>query len=194
MRKRLKCNAHVVLAVDAALEKTFKHTETLVGTSNLISSGPAHVFSSSPNSIWCLGLIASAKLVSPSHMKEAITLYKEYTNFLKENVNLSNEYASISTELLRSGFKGLVSNKFGRVGELSKATDSQQQLLELFFERWVDVHANKLFLAVDAYLKSRWLTNCCAIASTFYDEVVIPIKKVIGIDEFKKLKGNTGRI
>ena len=31
-RKRLKCNAHVMLAVDAAFEKTFKDTETLIGT------------------------------------------------------------------------------------------------------------------------------------------------------------------
>ena len=130
-RKRLKCNAHVVLAVDAALENTFKDTETLIGTSNLISSGAAHVFSSSSNSIWYLGLIALAKLVSPSHMKESISLYKEYTNVLKENVNLSNEHANISTELLRSGFKGFVSNRFGRVGELSKATDSHKQLLQL---------------------------------------------------------------
>ena len=55
-RKRLKCNAHVVLAVDAALEKTFKDTETLIGT-----SGAAHVFSSSSNSIWCLGFNCLSK-------------------------------------------------------------------------------------------------------------------------------------
>ena len=82
-------------------------------------------------------------------MKESISLYKEYTNFLKGNVNLSN----ISTELLRSGFKGFVSNRFGRVGELSKATDGQKQLLKQVFDRQVDVHANKRVLAVDAYLK-----------------------------------------
>ena len=49
--KRLKCNAHIVLAVDAALEKVFRDTEAVIGTSCLITEGAAHVFTSSSNSI-----------------------------------------------------------------------------------------------------------------------------------------------
>ena len=89
-KKRLKCNAHVVLCVDAAIEKVFKDTEGKLGKSNLITRGADHVFSSHANSILYLGLIAIAKLispyegvntsvqklVSPSHMKESIRLYK----------------------------------------------------------------------------------------------------------------------
>ena len=45
-------------------------------------------------------------------------------------------------------------------------------------------------MAVDAYLKSPWFLQCCTIACTFYEQVTIPIKKIIGIDEFKKLKGD----
>ena len=37
-KKRLKCNAHILLAVDVAMDKVFRDTETLVGVSNLIST------------------------------------------------------------------------------------------------------------------------------------------------------------
>ena len=129
----MKCNAHVVLAVDAALKKTFKDTEALIGSSNLISEAATHVFSSSANSIWYLGLIALAKLVSPSHLKESISLYKDYTDFLKENITLNNEHKEASSQLLKNGFKGFISNRFGRVGELSKATKNHKDVLDVFF-------------------------------------------------------------
>ena len=74
-KKRLKCNAHVVLCVDAAIEKVFKDTEGKMGTSNLITRGADHVYSSHANSILYLGLIAIAKLVSPSHMKSVQRLH-----------------------------------------------------------------------------------------------------------------------
>ena len=37
--KRLKCNAHVLLAVDVALDKAFQDVETKVGEANLIDKG-----------------------------------------------------------------------------------------------------------------------------------------------------------
>ena len=81
-KKRLKCNAHVLLAVDVALDKVFRDVETRVGVANLIGKGASHVFSSPKNSIWYLGLIAVAKLLSPSHSVESISLYNDYTKFL----------------------------------------------------------------------------------------------------------------
>ena len=48
--------------------------EYVIGRSKLISEGAAHVFSSKSNSIRYEGLIAIAKLVSPSHMKESVSL------------------------------------------------------------------------------------------------------------------------
>lgn len=44
--RRLKCNAHVLLAVDVALDKVFRDVETLFGVSNLIGKGASHVISS----------------------------------------------------------------------------------------------------------------------------------------------------
>ena len=43
-KRRLKCNAHVLLAVDVALDKVFCDIETLIGVTNLIGRGAARVF------------------------------------------------------------------------------------------------------------------------------------------------------
>ena len=188
--KRLKCNAHIVLAVDAALEKVFRDTEAVIGTPCLITEGAAHVFTSSSNSIWYLGLIALAKLVSPSHNKDSISLYKDYTDFLKENVTLCNERKDVSAALLKNGLKGIISNRFGRLGYLSKAVVEHKEMLQMFFDRQVDIHATKLVTAVDAYLRSFWFLQCSTTACIFYIEVILPIKIVIGLDEFKELKGD----
>ena len=56
--------------------------EGIVGVANLVGSGAAHVFNSPKNSVWFLGLIALAKLLSPSHSTESISLFTEYTKFL----------------------------------------------------------------------------------------------------------------
>jgi hypothetical protein len=79
--RRLKCNAHILLAIDNALNKTFSAVEMNIGIEKLISTDAAHVFSSSKDSIWILGLIALAKLLSPSH--ESISLYTQYQGWLK---------------------------------------------------------------------------------------------------------------
>ena len=58
--KRLKCNAHILLCIDQALDKVFKDLETTFGVQKLIGLGASHVFSGGSNSIWYLGLIAFA--------------------------------------------------------------------------------------------------------------------------------------
>ena len=74
--KRLKCNAHIILATDVAVDKVFRNTEVLLGISKLISECAGHVFSSPKNYIWYLGLTALAKLLSPSHNTESISLHE----------------------------------------------------------------------------------------------------------------------
>ena len=74
-QKRLKCNAHVLLAVDVSLDKVFKDTEIQIGIANLIGKGASHVFNSPKSTVWLLRLIAVAKLLSPSHNQESISLY-----------------------------------------------------------------------------------------------------------------------
>ena len=56
--KRLKCNAHILLCIDQAMDKVFKDLETTLGVQKLIGLGASHVFSGGSNSIWWLGLIA----------------------------------------------------------------------------------------------------------------------------------------
>ena len=99
----MKCNAHILLAPDVAIDKVFRDTETLIGVSKLIEQGASHVFSNNSKSIWYLGLIAIAKLLSPSHNKESISLYSEYTEFLKRKSDKGDPEA---TKLLKSQFKG----------------------------------------------------------------------------------------
>ena len=53
-----------------------------------------------------------------------------------------------------------------------------------FYDEQVDAHANKLFLACYAYLRSPWFNLCCEIGAKYYRSVILPIKSAIGIDEF----------
>ena len=125
------------------MDKVFKDTETLIGTSQLISESAAHVFTAKSTSIWFLGLIAFAKLLSPSHNKESISLYTDYKTFLKEDTECSKE--------IRKGFKGFQGNRFGRIGEISSTIVDHLAIIEAFFYKMVDQHSNKLVLAVHAY-------------------------------------------
>ena len=136
-RKRLKCNAHIILVSDVSIDKVFRDIEVQIGLSKLIESGAAHVFSNSSKSIWYLGLIAIAKLVSPSHNKESISLYTDYIEFLKVNVKESNEYAEQSCSLLKLQFKGFISNRFGRLGELSSLFSQHKATLLVFFDKQI---------------------------------------------------------
>ena len=141
--KRLKCNAHILLCVDNALDKVFKDMETVVGPSNLIAEGASHVFNGPTNSIWYLGLIALAKLLSPSHNTESISLHKEYKDFLKKDSLSDSDTHVLSKHLVKNSFNGFVSNRFGRIGELSVAVVLHNKLIDKFFENQVNEHTNK---------------------------------------------------
>ena len=160
----------------------FRNTEVLLCISKLISECAGHVFSSPKNSIWYLGLIALAKLLSPSHNTESISLHDEYTTFLNTTSLPEGKI------LLKKQFKGFRSNRFGRLGELSELFWQHKSTIEAFFDNQVDIHSNKLVLAVYSYFKSEWFTVCCQIARFFYSTVTLPIKKQLGIDEFKGVR------
>ena len=49
--KRLKCNAHILVAVDQAMDKVFRDTEAALGVQNLIGLNASHVFSTGKNYI-----------------------------------------------------------------------------------------------------------------------------------------------
>ena len=172
-----ECNACVLLATDVAIDKVFRDVEGIVGVANLVGRGAAHVFNSPKNSVWFLGLIALAKLLSPSHSAESISLYREYTKFLN-NLNCD----------LKNDFKGFISNRFGRIGELSNVVQKHLAYIRQFFDEQVNEHSNKLVLAVYTYIQSEWFLTCCNVAAGFYHKITIPIKKLIGMDEFKDTK------
>ena len=179
--RKLKCNAHILLAVDNAMDTMFKDTETLIGNSNLISENAAHVFSSNKSSIWLLGLIAFAKLLSPSHNKESISLYTDYTKYLRDDHS--------GTKEILNGFKGFQGNRFGRIGEISSTIMNHLPFINEFFDKMVMEHSNKLVLAVHAYQRSHWFIMCCDIAKKVYEEVTLPMKQMLRIDEYKNANG-----
>ena len=184
--QRLKCNAHPLLCVQNCVDKTFKDKEAEIGTNKLISTDAGHVFNSPSNSIFTLGLIAYAKFLSPSHAQESVSLYKEYKQYLKEDSeDISSDTREVSNKLLRKGFQKFSSNRFGRVLALAEIFVENRIMIAKFYEDQVDPHANKLFSACYAYLKSAWFNLCCDIGCKYYRSVIVPIKEAIGIDEFR---------
>ena len=59
-------------------------------------------------------------------------------------------------------------------------------MINNFYDETVDPHANKLFLACYAYLRSPWFSLCCEIGSALYKSTVLPIKAALGIDDFRR--------
>ena len=93
---------------------------------------------------------------------------------------------------MKEGFRGFQGNRFGRIGEISYSTIEHSELIAKFFDKMVNEHSNKLVLAVHAYHRCDWFMLCCSIAKTFYHEVIIPVKQMLRIDEFKGTKGPEG--
>ena len=94
------------------------------------------------------GLIAFAKRLSPSPSKDSISLYNEYVLFLKL-------YSSKESKLsINDSFNDFVSNRYGCLGELSSMFRNHNPTIDLFFVNQVDIHINKLVVAVDASYKN----------------------------------------
>ena len=185
--KRLKCNAHCILCIQNAVDKVFKDKETEIGVNKLISTDAQHVFTSPSNSIFTLGLIAFSKFLSPSHAQLSISLYKPYKQFLTDDSKTDDsETKEISANLLKKGFLGFSSNRFGRTLNLAQTFVDHKLLIQKFYDLQVDHNQNKLFSACYAYLQSDWFHLCCAIGARLNSLSVIPIKLALGIDEYKK--------
>ena len=184
--KRLFCNAHVLLTIDEAMDTAFKQTEVKAGKTKLISTDASHVFSTPQSSVFYLGLIALCKLLSDSHCTESVSLYKDYKRFLKEQKE--STAGEEVCKALEDNFLGFQSNRFGRISHLSTIILKHKDLLQKFFDENVDENANKLVLACNAFLNSRWFFLCCEVSSKFGECLVIPILQALGIDKYKDVK------
>lgn len=170
--KRLKCCAHIILGIDNAIDKVFKNTEQKIGVHNLLQvTAGDKVFSSPGSSIHTLGLIALAKLLSPSHASHSISLYNEYKMWMTNN------------EISHTDFKGFVSNRFGRIAELAKVYLQYRENIRAFFEAVVDVHSNRLVLAVMTFIENEWFTRCSEIYSSLGNLIIFPLIEFLGIDD-----------
>ena len=184
---RLKCNAHILLCIDASLNKVLKDLEIKAGVQNLLGQGleSTHVLSSS-ESVWTLGLIAFSKLLASDNSVDTISLHHLYIKFLEDEMNdKDSENQECAKHLLKNGFTKFVSNRFGRLASLSKIYIQHKNLLEKFFSEAVDEHSNRLWMASYCYLKSEWFYTCCKVATKFHDLLVEPIMRILGIDDYK---------
>ena len=108
-QKKLKCNARVILGADNATDKVFRDVEQYIGVEKLIEVNAGEkIFSSPSSSIHTLALIATAKLLSPSHAAHSMSLYGDFKLWLDTN-GLDSE-----------GFKGFCANRFGRIAEICR--------------------------------------------------------------------------
>ena len=82
-----------------------------------------------------------------------------------------------------SNFKGFVSNRFGRIAELSKIHINQKGYIQKFFEEVVDINSNNLVLAVATYIQNDWFTQCSGIYAEIGDMIIFPLMLFLGIDE-----------
>jgi hypothetical protein len=72
----LKCNGHVVLTVDDAVDHVLKDIESQVGRDKLAGDGLVFNNFQSKSSIATLGLIAICKCISPFHAALSYSLYQ----------------------------------------------------------------------------------------------------------------------
>ena len=141
--KMLKCSAHIILGIDNAIDKVYRNFEQKIGVQKLLDvTGGEKIFMSPSNSIHTLGLIAIAKLLSPSHAQHSVSLYTDFKYWLSEN------------NLECHKFKGFVANRFGRIAELAKEYLSWQKSIQDFFNAVVDINSNKLVLAVSTFIQN----------------------------------------
>ena len=113
--KALKCCAHIVLGIDSSVDKVFKTNESKIGVHRLLELGAGEKAFSGGNSIHMLGLLATSKLLSPSHASQSVSLYNDFKQWLKNN------------GIDESVFKGFVANRIGRIAELSREFTNTQR-------------------------------------------------------------------
>ena len=95
----LKCNGHIVLTVDDAVDHVLKDIEAKVGCDKLAGEGLCFNKFQSKSSIATLDLIAICKCLSPSHAALSYSLYQRYKDWRDDQ------------QLPVSNFKGFQSNR-----------------------------------------------------------------------------------
>lgn len=174
--KILKCCAHVILAIDHAIDKVFKDVEQRIGVHKLLDVSAGTKAFSASTSIHTLGQIAIAKLLSPSHAANSVSLYGEYVSWLQE------KQRKLDT------FGGFVANRFRRIAEIAQKFLAHRQSILDFFESVVDKNSNKLVLAVATYIQSDWFLCCSEVYSEIGDMIIFPLMDILGIDKAKQVK------
>ena len=91
-------------------------------------------------------------------------------------------------ELLKKGFVGFSSNRFGRRSALASMILKHLPLLKEFMSQNVDEFQNKLSLANSIYLYNDWVILCCKVMAKFDDILVTPLLRALGVDHFKKTR------
>ena len=175
--KLLKCSAHIILGIDHAIDKVYRNIEQKIGVHHLLEvTGGEKIFMSPSTSIHTLGLIAIAKLLSPSHAQHSVSLYTDFKSWMSNN------------ELESHRFKGFVANRFGRIAELAKEYLTWRKSIQEFFNAVVDINSNKLVLAVSTFIQNEWFACCSEIYSMMGDLIIFPFMELLGIDKMGKTK------
>ena len=55
----------------------------------------------------------------------------------------------------------------------------------LFFVNQLDIHAKKLILALRSHYNNALFSLRCKVARTFHQEITIPIRRCLSIDDYK---------
>ena len=171
--KRIKCCAHILLCIDEAIEKVIKRKERKIGVGKLLHVPNAKFDAEHmKGSVLLSGQIALAKMLSPSHAKEGVSLYSSFTAFLKDR-DRKNE------------FKGFTSNRFGRRADTAVTFLDIKEDLQVFFDEQVDMGQNMLWAAVGSYVKSDWFNKCNSAYRDISEWLIYPLMDILGIDQHK---------
>ena len=170
----MKCNTHVILCIHKCIDSVFLEVESNIGRDKLIGINIENMAFTSSKSIITLGLIALAKLISPSHAAVSYSLYETY-KLWREREGLDN-----------ANFNGFSRNMLGRTAELASTFLKHKSDLQKFFSEVVDEHSNKLVLAVAAYIESDWFFTGCLVYNMFRSQLIEPLCAQLGIDDKKK--------
>jgi len=133
LKKRVKCCGHIILGADAAIEKVLIAYERRVGVGNLLKVNNArfnNVVRS--KSIFGRAQIALAKLLSSSHSIQSVSLYTEFSDFLKKDYDTKNP------------FKGYAFNRFGRICKSAVLFLEFKEQTKAFFAKQVNENQNLL--------------------------------------------------
>jgi hypothetical protein len=170
-KKRIKCCAHILLCIDEAIEKVIRRKERKIGTGKLLHVPNAKFDAEHmKGSVLMSGQIALAKMLSPSHAKEGVSLYSSFTAFLEDRDQ-------------KNKFKGFTSNRFGRRADTAVAFREVKAELQVFFDEQVDMGQNMLWAAVGAYVKSDWFNECNSAYQDIAEWLIYPLMDILGIDQ-----------